>query len=68
MDLSQVTILVHEVAHELIHVYLDADGEGWEPEVYGANEAFLLPPERAVKNAANYGLFVGSKSIFLFFL
>ena len=55
MAFSQVTILVHELAH----IYLGK--ECLTPEVYDMNPAMRLRPEAAVRNAQNYALFIGSQ-------
>ncbi|KAL9101227.1 MAG: hypothetical protein Q9187_009267 [Circinaria calcarea] len=54
MTFSQMTILIHELAH----LYIGK--EALRQEVYDANEAMRLPTDLAWRNAQNYALFVGS--------
>lgn len=62
MAFSQVTILIHELAH------LYVGRETLKQEVYDMNEAMRLPPDLAWRNAQNYALFVGSGfTLFSFF-
>ena len=59
MAFSQVTILVHELAH----IYMGT--EMLTPEVYDTNLAIRLAPEAASRNAQNYALFIGSEFFLL---